>query len=198
MRIKVEKIKKIAVAMLTLGVFALILLGCSGFESPTASNASSHEYSDLWNPQAGDVIGGHEVPLVCEGYWEDAFGMSVNPFQVPPRTFRIGPEGGWFVFGFHSLFVPAGAVDDFVMITMSNGSATGMAIDCNPSPFHFNVPVTFFMSYRGTQYENMPDPPLRVWYMSPDGNLEEMPGHVDTNTQMVTGETDHFSRYIVG
>jgi len=198
MRIKVQKIKKIAVAISAFGVFALMLIGCSGFDSPTAPNASSHEYSDLWNPQAGDMINGHEVPLVCEGYWEDAFGMSVNPFAVPPRTFRIGPDGGWFVYGFHSLFIPPGAVSDFVMITMSNGSGTGVAIDCNPSPYQFNVPVTFFMSYRGTQYERMPDPPLRVWYMSPEGNLEEMPGYVDTNALMVIGQTDHFSRYIVG
>lgn len=207
MRIRLRKVKRIAMAITALGVLALMIVGCSGFDSPTAPAASTQEYSGLWNPQPGDMINGHEVPLVGEDYWENAYGPEINPFMVPPRTFRIGPEGGMIMFGQHSLWIPPGAVNDVIMITVSNGSATGVAIDCTPSPYHFNVPVTFNMSYRGTQYDgdgggegdgDVGDPPLRVMYMSPDGSLEELPGRVDAYNQIVTGESDHFSRYIIG
>lgn len=198
MRINLRGIKRAALAITAIGALALMIAGCSSFDSPTAPAATTQEYSGLWNPQPGDMINGHEVPLVSEDYWENAFGATVNPFMVPPRTFRVGPEGAWIMFGLHSLWIPPGAVDGFVMLTISNGSVTGVAIDCNPSPFHFNVPVTFFMSYRWTQYEHMDDPPLRIMYMDPEGNLEELPGETDPLHLIVTGESDHFSRYIVG
>ena len=198
MRIKLRKTKKIAFAITLIGAFALLMVGCSGFDSPTAPAASTQEYSGLWNPQAGDMIDGHEVPLVSEDYWENVFGPTVNPVMIPPRVFRVGPEGGLFPFGRHMLLVPPGAVSDEIMLTLNNASATGVAMDCAPSPYHFNVPVTFLMSYQGTQYEDVADPPVRVWYMDPDGNLEEMPGEVDSANLTVSGETDHFSRYIIG
>ncbi|MBU0509431.1 hypothetical protein KKH27_11440 [bacterium] len=198
MRTRSNFIRKIALAFAAVGLFAFVIAGCSELSAPTASPDSSREYSDLWNPQPGEMINGVEVPLVQEGYWESLYGPTVNPWMMPPRTFRVGPQGAFIRFGYHSLLIPSGAVSDFVMISVSNASVTGVAMDCNPSPFQFNVPVTLTLSYRGTQYDGTNNPPLAVLYMSPSGSLERMPGSVDPNDMTVTAQTTHFSRYIIG
>ena len=185
----------ISLSLLLLTAFALV--GCSELTAPTAST-ESQAYSEMWNPQPGDMINGHEVPLLEEGYWESHYGPMVNPAGLPPRTFRVGPQGGDLSFGPHHLIIPQGAINGQIWITLSNGSLTGLAIDCNPSPYQFNAAVTLVTSYAGTQYEGDDDPPLSIIYMAPDGSLETLPSVVNSSLSTLTAQTNHFSRYIVG
>ncbi|MBU0509432.1 hypothetical protein KKH27_11445 [bacterium] len=198
MRVKLREIKKIAAVFAVFGLFVLIMAGCGDYSSPTASTTADQDRPDMWNPQPGDMMNGHEIPLLREGYWEDLYGPTVNPWMMPPRTFRVGPQGGYFVFGQHALWVPPGAVTNTVNITLSNASVTAVALDCYPSPYQFNVPITLYLSYDGTQYEGQDNPPLAIMYMTGNNSFEEMPGGVDDDHEIVTGVITHFSRYIIG
>jgi len=203
--------KSVAYALSAFVLVALLATGCSRFDAPTASQPTSEPTMGLWTPNPGDqIIPGHDVPILEEGYWESLgyAGTSVEGgFFIPPRTMRIGPEGGTVRLGPHELIVPPGAVTDFVNISMSFASPNAVAADCSPSPFTFSVPVTLILSYDGTQYDGGWDgdgggtsepPPLEIIYMATDGSLEALDSEVDVENLTVSAQTDHFSRYIIG
>lgn len=171
-----------------------VLVGCSRFDAPTASQPTTESEMGLWAPNPGDeIIPGHAVPILNEQ------GASVDGAMIPPRTMRIGPQGGMIRLGLHSLIVPAGAVNDYVMITLAPASAKAIAVDCSPSPFQFNVPVTLVLSYANTQYADaVSAPPLSIIYMADEDTFEPLPSVVDPVNNTVSAQTDHFSRYIIG
>ena len=166
---KITRITKNVARMSAMLVFTAVLcVGCSRFDAPTASQPAVETEMGLWAPNPGDqIIPGHDVPILNANYWETvaaSTGASIEGVaMIPPRTMRIGPQGGVVRLGCHQMIIPAGAVSDFVMITLSNASANAVAVDCNPSPFRFNVPVTLVLSYKGTQYETAASaPPLSL------------------------------------
>ena len=196
--------KRAAWAMSALVLVALLATGCSRFDAPTASAPVESDIG-LWAPNPGDqVIPGHDVPILSEDYWESVGGKGSSAVDggsslPPPVTMRIGPQGGVLMLGYHRLIVPRGAVNGFVTISMSFASVNAVAVDCNPSPFIFNVPITLVLSYRDTQYEGEDGtPPLSVVYMAADGSLNPLSSVVDPINLTVSAATDHFSRYIIG
>jgi hypothetical protein len=121
-----------------------------------------------------------------------------NPLAIPVSAV-IGREGGCLRLGPHSLTIPAGAVDREVTFTISLASTMGVAVDCGPSPFRFNVPVELTLSYAGTQYESSDrQVNLQIFYMANTQACTAMPSHVDVNGKSVSAQLDHFSRYIIG
>jgi hypothetical protein len=194
-----NKVNWRVIGFLALTLGAILLAGCGKFDAPTASQPTTESDMALWNPGPGDRIGSGEVPLVQPGYWTSHFGQSVNPFNMPQRRIHVTSMGGTIVLGPHTLIVPAGAVDHDMEITISSSSLTGIAIDCSPSPYHFNAPVTLVLSNVGTQYPaSNAAPNINAYYMAPDGSLQELQSTVDPVDQTVTTQTDHFSRYILG
>jgi hypothetical protein len=199
-----QTIKRAAWTMSALVLVALLATGCSRFDAPTASPPAEADLG-LWAPNPGDqVIPGHHVPILNEGYWESVGGKGTSSVDggsslPPPVIMRIGPQGGVLFLGYHRLIVPRGAVSGQVTITMGYASANAVAVDCNPSPFIFNVPVTLVLSYRDTQYEDEDGaPPLSVVYMASDGSLQPLSSVVNPVNLSVSAATDHFSRYIIG
>jgi len=194
---------------LGLAVIVLMIVGCGRFDAPTASETTNDTYSELWNPVPGEqVVPGRDVPILKEGYWRTQYGEAINPFGLPTASAVIGPAGGVLRLGRHSLMVPPGAVDHNIAFTMRYASWTGVGVDCTPSPFTFNVPVTLTLSYWGTTYEPIeedgdggdpPPPPtdLEVIYLAPDGSFDEQPSSVDATALTVSAQLDHFSRYII-
>jgi hypothetical protein len=195
--------KSVACALSAFVLVAFLAMGCSRFDPPTASQPASEPAIGLWTPNPGDqIIPGHDVPILKDGYWESLgyAGTSVEGGSLPPpRTIRVGSEGGTVQLGYHQLIVPPGAVDGFINITMSYASSNAVAVDCSPSPFTFHLPVTLILSFRGTQYEDMSGtPPLQIVYMAADGSVQPLSTTVDPQHDTVTAPTDHFSRYIIG
>ena len=189
--------------ILILCAAAVIPIGCSLNESPTASTAEQGEM-DLWSPQPGDeVVPGREVPILNDNYWESEYGTEINPLRIRPVLELIGEAGGIIRLGLHSYAVPEGAVDGLVLFTIAYASIYGVAVDCGPSPMTFNTSVTATLSFANTQYgdweENGLDPTqLQVIYAAPDGDTIPLPSTVDLEAQTVSAEVDHFSRYILG
>lgn len=191
------------VAAMLKGVALLIAVimaaGCGEFEPPTVSQEPVPSHGDLWNPQPGDeIVPGQEVPLVDPGYWGPENGPTINPRNSSSR--RIGPSGGTVYLDHHYYTIPEGAVFQQTTFTLSYASYNGIAVDCGPSPFQFNEPVTISLSYHNTQYDDGELDPsnLHVYYMDTDGSLIMMPSTVDEDNETVNAVTDHFSRYILG
>jgi hypothetical protein len=204
-QMKITRIlKDVAQISAALIIVAVLSIGCSRFDSPTASQPTVETEMGLWAPNPGDqIIPGHEVPILNANYWETAAAANGTAVEgvamIPPRAMRIGPQGGVVYLGFHQLIIPAGAVSDYVLITLTNASTNAVAVDCSPTPFRFNAPVTLVLSYKGTQYEtSLTASSLSVVYMADNSTFEPLPSVVDAANLTVSAQTDHFSRYIIG
>lgn len=170
--------------------------GCSEFSAPTVSQ-NDDANADLWNPNPGDqIVPGRDVPIITNGDGLSVDGATMVPV---PASAVIGPLGGSVRLGRHILNIPAGAVSENVTFTMSAASQTGVAVDCNPSPFQFNVPVSLTLSFANTQYASNPrQVNLQIFYMANTSSCIAMPSVVDPVGYTVTAQIDHFSRYIIG
>jgi hypothetical protein len=189
---------KTLIAAAILGLI-LLLAGCGRVDPPTASQPNTEEGMGLWNPKPGDhIVPGDEIPLYRPGFVEAEWGMSINPLNLPHALVHIGPEGGVIQLGRHSLTIPAGAVDADIDFRIAWASLTGIASDCLPSGLVFNVPATLTLSYVGTQFEDVADPRLNIYYAKNDGTVERYPSTVDPVNKTVSCPLNHFSRYILG
>lgn len=199
------------ISLISLAVFAV---GCSMFDAPTASN-EPEPTTNLWNPQPGDELEpGRPIPIILdENYWDEP-GINVNPRRVGMlvATPVDGDLGGTVRTGNHWYTVPAGAVDGTILFTIATASASGIAIDCGPSPLSFEngLPVRITLSYVGTQYdqdycerngiEALDPSELEIWYDPRDGSspIRQEVGRVfDAGSKTISVEVDHFSRYIL-
>lgn len=180
-------------------VLVLLFVGCGTDSVPTSAQESERP---LWTPAPGDELApGRAVPLVNSNYWEELYGMDVNPFRrVVATAIPIDEDGGIVTLGYHYYVIPAGAVHELRSFTLGYASYAGVAVDCGPSPCSFDSPVMLVLSYRGTQYDqNGADPSaLQIWYAAEDGSNVSLESHVDTANRVVWAEVDHFSRYILG
>ena len=180
-------------------VAVLIFAGCSSDSAPTASPEASRP---LWSPAPGDELApGRPVPIVSDTYWEDLYGMAVNPWRMPPNgRVPVDELGGTVTLGYHSYIIPPGAIDGQLTFTLAYASLSGIAVDCGPSPCSFDLPVRLSISYRNTDYDREGADPsaLQIWYAAEDGTNIPLESHLDPGNRIVWAEVDHFSRYILG
>ena len=121
----------------------------------------------------------------------------------------LGSDGGILTLLGHILNVPAGAVSEptiFSMTVIQNGY---IEVELTATPksllstlffwrkveeVQFDVPVGLSLSY--ARATNVTDPSrLKIMRVNPDGKHEILPSVVDTVNKTVTAELDHFSRY---
>jgi hypothetical protein len=121
----------------------------------------------------------------------------------------LGTDGGLLSILGHILNVPAGAVSEptlFSMTVLQNGyvevelTATPQSLLRRllfwraPPEVQFAVPVDLSLSY--ARATNVTDPSrLKIMRVNPDGRHEILPSTVDTVKKTVTAKLDHFSRY---
>lgn len=121
----------------------------------------------------------------------------------------LGSDGGILTLLGHILNVPAGAVSEptlFSMTVIQNGYVE-VELTATPKSLlnslffwrkveevQFNVPVGLSLSY--ARATNVTDPSrLKIMRVNPDGRHEILPSVVDPVKKTVTAELDHFSRY---
>jgi hypothetical protein len=115
----------------------------------------------------------------------------------------IGPLGGEFVFGTanHKLVIPPGAVlyNTHFSATMRAGEEIRVDLRAwngtqgNVTQFLVPVRLTFNLADAATDLNN-----VAVFYLNPNGAMEQQPTTVDSYGRTVTGYLNHFSDYIPG
>lgn len=129
--------------------------------------------------------------------------------NAPTPTARavIGPSGGSLVVrgGQVVISFPAGAVDQQTLVTYTpldkgKGQNKHLAFALNAyqngNEIHnFNKNLTISVSYK--QLKIRDESSLSVVWLAPDGSMIPLTGGVDTASQRVYGETNHFSDFAI-
>lgn len=123
--------------------------------------------------------------------------LSCSPLPVTSASATIGPLGGQFLIGPHTLRVPAGALDHSVTITGTTLAGNRRAITFAPHGLEFERSAYLTMSYDGCSTLGLLLP-KRIAYTNDVFAILEFLLSVDNLlTQRVTGRVDHFSNYAV-
>jgi hypothetical protein len=136
---------------------------------------------------------GEDVPLAPPNASQSpAAGTAIA--QAAPETTvvsqTIGPAGGVIVAGPARLDVPAGALDEAVLITVTGIDADTVHCKLEPHGLTFNVPVTLTLD-RHSRLEN-----TIFWYNEAYSVWQDVGGTVVGET--VRTQLPHFSFYRVG
>ena len=126
--------------------------------------------------------------------------------KVFQKSQLIGEDGGTIRVGkpkqgFSEVEIPAGALNDDVLITFwweSTGFLEGGA-DFSPHGTTFNLPVRLELSYKDADLTGVNEDDLEIrYYDETTGQWEFIGNQVDKDKKVVVGYTDHFSRYAIG
>jgi len=158
-------------------------------------------------PILGGLLGGNQVA----GYTLVKDPLVPGLLQAVSTNALIGVEGGQITLLGHTLTVPAGAVSQpsiFTLTVLPTGyvevnltatltSVLGLVLNLGEQGFLKPVPVT--LSY--ARATNVTDP-SELTIVHAKGllgyrYLEPVPSTVDTVTETVTAELEHFSRYLL-
>ena len=116
----------------------------------------------------------------------------------------IGPVGGLLEVNDHDLSVPPGAVPHPTLFSMEIVEGRSVVVDLtavDPETGEdvggkgFNVPVQLALSYADLKLNKHQIEDLVIVRIHDDGTYEPLPSVVNKDTQQVTAELDHFSRY---
>ena len=169
-------------------------------------------------PETAQLIPMDAADLLAQGYTlirepvptqpSSLFGWLIKVVEAT-IALLLGSDGGILALLGHILNVPAGAVSEptlFSMTVIQNGYVE-VELTATPKSLlntlffwrkveevQFNVPVGLSLSY--ARATNVTDPSrLKIMRVNPDGRHEILPSVVDTVNKTVTAELDHFSRY---
>lgn len=121
----------------------------------------------------------------------------------------LGSDGGVLSLLNHVLTVPAGAVGEPTLFSMTVLQDGYVEVELTATPksllrrllfwrkveeVNFRVPVELSLSYANAT--NVTDPSrLKIMRVNPNGRHEILPSTVDLESKTVTADLDHFSRY---
>lgn len=169
-------------------------------------------------PETAQLIPMNAADLLAQGYTvitepaptqpSSLFGWLIKTVEAT-IALLLGSDGGILTLLGHILNVPAGAVSEptlFSMTVIQNGYVE-VELTATPKSLlnslffwrkveevQFNKPVGLSLSY--ARATNVTDPSrLKIMRVNPDGRHEILPSVVDTVKKTVTAELDHFSRY---
>ncbi|MCK5124693.1 MAG: hypothetical protein KAR42_00410 [candidate division Zixibacteria bacterium] len=94
------------------------------------------------------------------------------------------------------LDIPAGAVDNDTLFSISIPDVNVFYNEFGTSGLVFNVPVTVTMSYRDADLSGIDVSTIRIAYLNEaTGTYEDINCQIDYNNQVVIAELYHFSAY---
>lgn len=153
-----------------------------------ASNARYDVLLKAWNNRSTG-----EKPMFA------ATSSTVNFVACAPLPFDgsaqiVGPAGGVFNFGPHTLTVPAGALSANISIGVMVNTALETEVQLLPHGTQFSVPVKLKLAYSHCDTAAT----HRVAYIDANGNLLEWTAAVDNpSLGFVEASLNHFSIYAV-
>ena len=117
-------------------------------------------------------------------------------------TGLVTPLGGTVSVGGMSILIPAGALLNDAVVTVTIPASRYLEVDISvegSEHFVFQQPVTVTMSYARCSRANLGWTPLSAWYIdsATKAPLEQMPSVDNKLTQSVTFTTGHLSGYAI-
>ena len=194
---------------------------------PPTSDVTQVQSQDSTAAQADSAQAAHEtaqlIPMDAADLLAQGYTVIKEPAPTQPRSLfgwlikvveatialLLGSDGGILTLLGHILNVPAGAVSEPTLFSMTAIQNGYIEVELTATPksllrslffwrkvedVQFNVPVGLSLSY--ARATNVTDPSrLKIMRVNPDGRHEILPSVVDTVNKTVTAELDHFSRY---
>lgn len=119
-------------------------------------------------------------------------------------TYVSEPVSRWgsvFKFGGHRLVIPAGAVRHPTRFSATVRAGDDIRLDLRAfdefgAVTNFLVPVELTINVSDSNTGDLTG--VSVFYLNPNGDVEQMPTTVDSSNRRVTGILHHFSDYIPG
>jgi hypothetical protein len=127
--------------------------------------------------------------------------LDVELLRCKPRPFDgeaaiIGPDGGTLHIGEHQLVIPKGALTQEELIVADAPTSSLVDVEFYPEGLQFAKPAKLTLSYKDCQVPF--DVDLRLAYVGWGLRILELPPSEDIKDMSeVTGDIDHFSRYVV-
>lgn len=122
--------------------------------------------------------------------------LTCDPLPYASTTETIGPQGGEIEVGPHKLRIPAGALDEDVLITAEAPSDTVNLVRFEPHGLQFAKPGRLTMSYENCEVDGLLDVPKEIAYVDDLlAILYKLDSSDDTEEEQVTARLDHFSGY---
>jgi hypothetical protein len=183
-------------------------------EQPSSDAQDSAQFE---TPESAELVPLDAASLEAQGYTvikaprqttRSLLGWLVKTVQAT-LALLLGSDGGVLALLNHVLTVPAGAVDEPTLFSMTVLQDGYVEVELTATPksllrrlffwrrveeVRFEKPVELTLSYANAT--NVTDPSrLKIMRVNPDGRHEILPSTVDPETKTVTADLDHFSRY---
>ncbi len=162
------------------------MVGCSTDSDPTAPSTSSSDSQWAEFPESGDASTGLFDRI-----------RSITNSLIHLVVEIIPGDGGVLESGPFELIVPPGALDYVADYEMSHTRFGYVQVDLGPHGAEFDAPVTLNVDLSGTGLARYDDITLYWW----DEDAEEwvdVGGTWDPDSNMLSTELEHFSRYRPG
>jgi hypothetical protein len=179
-----------------------VVLGLAACES--GSDGSNHPTL----PESfirGSTYGGYS--LANDPMPERMAGSVSFNSEMLTASATIGGAGGRVDLLGHSIVVPAGAVTEpkvFTITSIPGGyvevdlrAGDGSLLDPDSDDENFAVPVTLTLTYERSTNVTDPSQLVVLRLNGVDGEPEALPSTVDLNVATITTQLDHFSRYAI-
>jgi hypothetical protein len=169
-----------------LAILALTGISCAE-SSPTAPSAVTTTAPD------GELLEllGLESTLRRVGL------LTCSPMPGASASAIIGPAGGSIRVGPHRLDIPAGALDQRVLISATAPTGRVNRVELLPHGLQFDVPAKLTMSYANCDLLGS-TLPKRIAYIDSNLNILELLRSVDDfANRRVSTRLEHFSEYAV-
>lgn len=180
-------------------------------------SSDAQDSAKFTTPETAELVPLDAASLEAQGYT-----VITAPKQTTPSllgwlvktveatlALLLGSDGGVLSLLNHGLTVPAGAVSESTLFSMTVLQDGYIEVELTATPksllsrlffwrqveeVNFKVPVELSLSYANAT--NVTDPSrLKIMRVNPDGRHEILPSIVDTESKTVTADLDHFSRY---
>ena len=123
-------------------------------------------------------------------------GASLAPVNLYVEKTISSATGGVLTLADVELVVPAGAVPNDTLFSISIPDDEIFFNDFGTDGLVFEVPVTVTMSYRDADLTGVDESTIRIgWLNEATGRFVSMECDVDRETKTVTGKLNHFSAY---
>ena len=163
--------RKVAAALTGLVVIGFVVSGCGDFDNPSSAT-NGVENIRLFRDNSA-ILGPTYAEKVIKA-----------------------KDGGTLTLNRHTIVIPPGALERDTRISIAQPMPGYVLGDFGPDGIHFNKPVELSMTYQFLDLRGIAEDRLTIYWLNPEtGTWFDLLAHVDRETQTVTLEVDHYSRY---